>query len=225
MKKIVLVSLVFFFLNIFVRPSQVHAVGASLLLSPATYSAVVGTTFTVDILVDTGGVATTNHIKAVITFDTSKLQVVDADAATVGTQIKAGPIISSLPSINSVDAVTGKITYDTGVISPAYSGHGTLATITFKALAAGITRPPFDFTNSSITSPDGSNILEVVNDGTYTLGASGAGTTTDTTTTTTTTSDTTTTLPQTGVVEDTLMVVGLGVFLIFGSWVLRRKVV
>ena len=193
-KKILLSLLVLLCFNLFLSPAKVHAVGASLLLSPATFSSAVGDTFAVDILIDTGGVATANRIKAVLTYDTSMLQVIDADATTVGTQIKSGPIFSSAPNSNTVDTVSGKITYDSGVVSPAYSGHGILATITFKGLAAGITRPPFVFASSSITSPDGSNILEVVNDGTYTLTSGTAGTST----TTTSTTDMTASLPATG---------------------------
>lgn len=229
-KKILSVLLVVLVLNL-TNTQFVSAAGASLLLSPATYAANVGDQFKVDILLDTGGVATTTRVKAVMSFDVNALQVVDYDMATVGTQIKPGPLFTSAATTNSVDTVAGKITYDTGVITPSYSGHGVLASVTFKALASGITRPPFVFNSSAIIAPDGSNILDSVNDGTYTISG---GTETTTTTTTTpppttyvapTTTTTTTTLPQTGAMEDTILMVTGGFGLLLISWVLRKNVI
>jgi LPXTG-motif cell wall-anchored protein len=168
----------------------------------------------------------------VLTFDVNALQVVDDDVATAGTQIKPGPLFTTPAATNSVDTVAGKITYDTGTLTPAYSGHGVLASVTFKALASGITRPPFVFNSSAIIASDGSNILDAVNDGTYTISGTGGTTTTNTSnatymtnTTNTATTQTSTILPQTGAVENTLILVGLGGGFLLISWVLRKKMI
>jgi len=226
MKKVSLFLLSFLLLSLS-TVKNAYAVGGSLLLSPATYTVNSGETFKVDILVDTGGTASVSRVKSVLSFDTTTLQVVDDVPTVVGTQIKPGPLFTTAASTNTVDTVTGKITYDTGTLSPAYTGRGVLASITFKALAAGITRPSFSFSTSQITSTTGENILDIVNDGTYTIGGTTGAVSVSPTPVVTTTTTTTTKggLPVTGAVENTLAVLALAGVFFLTSWVFGKKVV
>lgn len=194
--------LLFFF---FILPSKAYA-AATLSLSPASGTKAVGTVFSVDIVVDTGGDAA-GGVTAILTYDTTKLQV-------QGSSLTSGPIFGSgvTPFTNTVDSATGQIRYDSGTLGTAYTGRGTLATISFKALSVGSAQVNFVYNPSSTTgtslvaaSTGPTNLLSTVNNGVYTV--------------TSGTTKTTTLLP-TGAVENTLAVLGgglafvtLGVFL------------
>lgn len=189
------------------KPVKAFA-AASFSLSPATASKVVGNVFTVDIILNTGGDAVSGAT-AILTYDTTKLQV------TTGSSVTPGTIFTNLLT-NTVDASTGTIRVDSGSLGTAYTGIGTMATISFKALAAGSAAVTFTFnpsstTNTSLVASAASptNLLTTVNPGTYTITA--AGTTT-----------TTTTPPVTGVVENTLMAFGGGLLFILTSFILSK---
>lgn len=206
------------FLLLMTFPGSVKAASPTFSLSPASSSVAVGESFTISVVLDTATQAITRAV-AVISFDTTKLQVIDGNSSIVGTQIRQGTAISAVPSVNKVDVVTGKITYDTGVLTTAYKGSGTLATITFKTISAGSVIPTISLVDSQILSSTGTNLLSSVTNGTYTIleaeeEIGGV---------TTTSSTTPTTLPQTGALENTLIMLLLGGVLFGGSWFLRKK--
>ena len=179
---------------------------ASLSLSPASATVTAGTTFTVDIILDTGGDAVSGA-SALLTYDTTRLSV-------VGTTLTAGTIFNQAPLTNTVNASTGTIQYDSGSLGTTYTGRGTMATITFKAAAAGAAAVNFVYTPGATTNTSivalasgPTNDLGTVNNGNYTVTSSGGGTT----------------LPPTGVWEDTLVILGGGiVFLAAGAFLARR---
>lgn len=200
-------ALLFFFF--FVLPKSTWA--ASLSLSPATATQAVGGAFSVDIVLDTGGEAV-GGATAILTYDTAKLQV-QGSALTVGPIFGAG----IAPFTNTIDATTGTIRYDSGTLGTAYTGRGTLATISFRALAAGTAQVNFTFNpgattgTSLVAAASGpTNLLTTVNNGTYTITAGGTGST----------------LPPTGAVENTLAVLAAGIaFLGMGIFLVRKAVI
>ena len=200
MKKLFLTLAFITFIN-FLTPAKAFA-AASLSLSPAAGTYTVGQTFNVDIIINTGGDAVSGAT-AILTYDTSRLQV------TTGSQITAGSIFTN-PLTNTVGG--GTIRFDSGSLGTAYTGTGTMATISFKALAAGtaavnFTYNPSSTTNTSIVAAASSptNLLTTVNNGSYTIS-----------------SGTTPPPPVTGAVEDTLIALGGGVFLILASVALYK---
>ena len=189
----------------FAAPTKAMAT-ASFSLSPASGTQTVGSTFTADIILDTGGDAVSGA-SALLTYDTTKLQV-------VGSQLTQGPIFNQSPLVNKVDPSAGTIQYDSGSLGTSYTGRGTMATITFKALAAGTAQVNFVYnpgstSNTSIVAAASgpTNLLGVVNNGVYTISSSGGGTT----------------LPSTGALENTLALLAGGViFLLAGVLFARR---
>lgn len=132
---------------------------------PPGYSplqASVGETFTGTICLNTEGQAVDGVDVHYLNYDKTKLEV-------VGTTITAGSLFASTPA-NSVDATNGKINFSQGASGgTTYNGNGTLATITFKALAVGNTNLTFDFTSGSTTDSNvasgGSDLLTSVGNG------------------------------------------------------------
>lgn len=209
-----------FSLSLFTVISSKSAFAAATLsLSPATATKAVNDTFAVDIVMDTGGEAVTGAT-AILTFDASKLQVTDDNSSITGVQVTNGSIFPQLvlPE-NQVDNSAGTIRYDGAVTSQAsaYTGHGTIATIHFTAKATGVTQVTFTYvsggtTNTSlvtvVNSSGPANILNSVNNGTYTINATGG----------------TTTTPVTGALENTIMLLVGGLFLITTGAFLAKKV-
>lgn len=200
-----------------IRPAAAAA-AASLSLSPASATHNLNGIFTVDIVLDTGGDAVSGAT-AMLTFDTTKLSVQDSDPATAGIQIRPGPVLGQLPvaGSNSVDAAAGTIRYDAGTAGTTYTGRGVLATITLKAIAQGTGQVNFVFNPSSTTNTSlvaaasgPTNLLTVVNNGVYTIGSGYTAPPS---------------LPPTGVVENTLAILGGGVlFLGVGLFMARRSI-
>lgn len=208
MKKLVLICLISLIGLIWPR---VAYAAASLSLSPATGIQAVGSAFSVDIILDTGGDAV-GGATAILTYDTTKLQV-QGSALTVGSIFGSG----IAPFTNTVDATTGQIRYDSGTLGTAYTGRGTLATISFRALAAGTAVVSFTFNPSATTGTSlvaaasgPTNLLTTVNNGTYTI----------------TSGTTTTYLPPTGAVESTLLLLAGGtLFLTIGLFLAKKALV
>lgn len=145
---------------------------ATITLSPSSNSVSVNGTFTVNIVLNTGGQnaygADVNRLR----FNPSILQVVDSDVGTAGVQIGAGSLMP-LTIINSVDNTGGSIQFSQ-LASPGstFSGSGTLATVTFRAISAGTSGATFDFTLGSGTDSNvaglGGDLLASVGSGSYT---------------------------------------------------------
>lgn len=212
MKKLTISIIFLIFITVinFIRPVPAYA-AASLSLSPASSTKAVGNTFSVDIVVDTGGDAI-GGVTAILTYDTTRLQA-------QSTALTPGPIFgtSVSPFTNSIDATTGQIRYDSGTLGTAYTGRGTLATMTFRAIAVGTAQVNFTFNPSSTTGTSlvaaatgPTNLLTTVNNGTYTITSTGTGGT----------------LPPTGAVENTLLLLAGGiVFLTMGLFLAKKALV
>lgn len=183
---------------------------ASMSLSPATLSRSLNTEFSVDIVVDPEG-EESSGATAIVDYDKTKLQ---AELVTAGTSF-------TQELENSIDPTAGRIRYDAGVLGTTVSSRATLATIKFKAIATGVAAvtivfDPNSTTDTSIVAAASgpTNLLTEgnVNNGSYTITTSGSGST-----------GSTGTLPNTGVVEDTLMVLGGGsLLLVLGSFLARK---
>jgi hypothetical protein len=154
---------------------------ATLILSPATGTIPPGQSINVDIMLDTQGADIDGVDIYSLHYNTSILQVVDANASVSGVQITPGSLIP-LTLTNTVNSNTGVIQFSQVTTGGAtFNGSGKLATITFKALAGGTSPVTFDFTlgNTSDTNVAGAgqDKLTSVGNGNYTV----SGGTVDTT--------------------------------------------
>lgn len=197
-------------LAFFVLAGQVEA--AALQLSPPGGTYTVNQAFNVNINLSLSS-ETIDGVDAILNFNRSILEV---------TGITTGSLFVDYPT-STYDNDTGKITV-AGLASstnPLTSG-GTVATITFKAKAAGTGTVTFDFTSGSGTDSNvaehttGNDILESVVNGSYTVNANGT-----TTTGTGGTTDTTTGLPTTGNQPLTTLLFLTGVGLLGLGWTFR----
>jgi LPXTG-motif cell wall-anchored protein len=202
-----LVGLVFVSLFL-AAPKAVYA-AASLSLSPAAATKSIGDTFNVDVVLDTGGDAVSGAT-AIINYDAAKLQVVN-------NQLLQGTIFNQSPLTNTVNTTTGQIQYDSGSLGATYTGHGTMATIQFKTIAAGTATVSFVFDanatadTSLVAAASGpTNLLTVANSGTYTITSGG-------------TVSPQQNLPPTGAVENTLLATAGGVIFLGVGFVLSRR--
>ncbi len=174
-KKIIITLILF--AGLIFDPSHVFASSATLSLSPATGTFNQGCSFSIDVILDTGGQAT-DGTDAVINYDPTRFQAVS---------ITNGTIYSDYPG-QKIDSTNGQISIS-GLASPGssgYTGTGTLATINFTVLPSaptGLTQMTILYdpskTNESNVVLHGSDtsILGQVNNGSYTVGTSACGTT------------------------------------------------
>lgn len=174
-----------FALLVFFLGSPASALAATLSLVPSTGSANRGCSFAVNIELDTAGVAT-DGTDAILKFEPSKLTAVSP--------IQQGTIYPDYAG-NNIDAQTGTITVSgLASVAEAFTGKGTLATITFNVPAnapAGATTVKFDFDPNNKAKTTDSNVVErgtiadvlsSVVDGNYTIGTGTCGQQTLTTT-------------------------------------------
>ncbi len=201
----------------FVVPRGVWA-ASTLSLSPASATQNVGTIFSVDVILDTGGDAVSGAT-AILRYDTTRLQVQDDDSVAAGVQIRQGAIFNQTPLTDAVDTTAGQIRYDSGSLGTSYTGRGVMATIRFKAMAAGVAPVTFVFDSNStidtslVAAASGpTNLLTTVQDGNYTIVAALA------------TAPPVYLLP-TGVVENTLAALGGGILLVAFGLIFSRKAV
>lgn len=157
-----------------IMPVSVFAGNAILSLSPSTGTFNKGCSYTVDVVLDTGG-AQTDGTDAIIKFDQAIFNV--------NSTLKPGTIYSDYPG-NNVDATNGKITISgLASVSSPFSGKGTLGSFTFTVkdtAPTAATQMTFDFDASNKAKTSDSNVVErgtvaevlnsVVN-GNYTIGA------------------------------------------------------
>jgi len=120
-----------------------------------------------------------------ISFDASRLEVIDADAGQDGVQIHIGDFLSAdfVPK-NEANNTTGEIDFGIARMAPnnPVSGSGTLASITFRGIAAGTA----NVTLSSVlmSDPNGTQIPVSTESGSITVQEEETPTPTETTTTT-----------------------------------------
>src|SRR3989344_7866909 len=149
---------------------------ATLALSPSGSSVAVGDIFSVAITLDTKGNAVDGVDIIYLNYNPALLEAQDDDSAVAGTQIGEGSLMSNT-LLNSIDTASGKISFSqVADASSSYVGVGTLATVRFKALAAGTASVTFDFTSGSTAdtnvASDGADILTAVTDGSYAITSS-----------------------------------------------------
>ncbi len=163
-KKVILNLIVVF--SFFLLASQsVLAADASLSLIPKTKNVTVGSTFDVDVQLNTDD-APVSSVDVVLNYPADKLEYVDTIAGSV------------LPTMTDRDE-DGTLRLNLNTTSGTYSGVGTLATITFKALKTGEAPITFVYVAGSTTSDsnvnsNNSDILKVVSGGSYTITATGS---------------------------------------------------
>ena len=139
--------------------SSSTAWAASLTFTPGTGVYTAGDVFTTRVVVNTAGAAI-NAAEATISFDPSELSVVSVQKGNTFTLWAVEPSFSN---------TAGTITFGGG--SPqGYTGSaGTVLTITWRSKAAGTTR--VTFANGSVLAADGrgTNVLQNMNGGSYTI--------------------------------------------------------
>jgi len=213
MKKIIcLIILLLLFIS-----SSSSAFAASFSLDPVTTSSQANSSFTVDLDIDTGGVQTTGA-NAILTYDTTVLEVVSV-------AYPASPPYST--NSETIDNTNGRLTINSSATSQAYaySGTGTMATITLKGLIAGSSSLSFlcvagSTTDSNIINTSVQDILDCsqLTNGSYTITSSAGGDDTTPTATPTISSgiiDDDTELPESGTTEVTLAIAALSIFFLF----------
>lgn len=147
---------------------------ATFTLSPQTQSATVNGTFNVNIVLNTGGQQIYGVDINRLRFNPAVLQVVDADTSATGVQINPGSLMAWVTA-NSVDNSVGTIQFSQvgDPTATRFSGSGTLATITFRAVAVGTANVTLDFTSGSgldsNVAGSGGDILLSVGSGSYTV--------------------------------------------------------
>jgi len=153
-----------------------HAQGSPVVrLEPAAAQVEVGETLSVEIVVE--NVSNLFGVEVHLVFDPALLEVVDADAGMAGVQVDLGPFLSvDYTPQNTVDQGTGHIDFGYSQMPPATgrSGSGTIATITFRGKAAGVS--PLTFSNVILADPDANPIPATTQNGDVTVGGTPTGT-------------------------------------------------
>ena len=145
--------------------SPLHGASASLYLSPSSGTYTVGNKFSIQVKVNSGGVAI-NTADGNLIFDPDKLEVVSiSKTGSIFTLWVQNPVFS-----NSA----GTIEFAGGKPSPGFTGaSGTIITITFRGKTSG--RANLSFASGSVLADDGigTNILVKMGSGSYELSGEG----------------------------------------------------
>ena len=155
----ILLILIFFFAFI---PS-VKGANGSLYLSPSSGTYTVGNTFSVAVVVNTGGVSI-NAAQGTLTFSPDKLSVTGIS--------KGGSVFSLWTAEPTYSNSSGTIGFGGGIPNPGYTGaSGKIFTITFKARVSGTAK--VNWSSGAVLANDGkgTNILTSMGGGNYTLTA------------------------------------------------------
>ena len=164
-----------FFFSFFGFPALLQA--ATLSLSPSSGTKSPGSIFSLDIRLDTQGALVDGVDIRYLNFNPSLLEVQDENPSVQGVQITSG-VLMPQTQINSANNASGRIEFSqVAQTGQTFSGLGPLATIRFKALAAGQAPVTFNFTSGNTTDTNiasaGTDVLTQVTNGSFTL-ASGA---------------------------------------------------
>jgi len=188
---------------------QAQTVSPHLSLTPATKSEVLGDSFEVSVNVDTGG-KSIGSVDAIIEYDQTLLEVVSVSEGLF------------FPTVTSTTATLGTIKiYGIANTGAPKTGAGILATITFKGKSAGTALVSFTCqSGSTVDSNINEGTVDVIvcsaNDrGSYIISSSSLSATKSALPETAET--TASALPQTGALEPTILLLGIGAILsIFG---------
>ncbi len=139
----------------------IAAWAASISLSPATGVYTSGSTFTVQVRVNTGGAAI-NAADGTISYNPRELSVVS---------VSKGSVFNLWTSEPSFSNSAGTVSFSGGSPTGYTGSGGTVISITFRALTSGSSK--VSMTNGSVLAADGrgTNVLTSMSGGTYTLSA------------------------------------------------------
>lgn len=128
----------------------------SLSFEPASQTVGLDQTFTLNIVIDTGG-QKTDGIEAIVVYDHDKLEFATASAQP--SKNLFGPESTKILTPNPApSSETGNVALGAASLDAAAACNGTFATITFKTIAEGTTNVTFSFDPEDIGATDGSNI-------------------------------------------------------------------
>ena len=192
--------LLFLFLISFV---QAQTVSPHLSFTPTTKSEVLGNSFEISINVDTGG-KSIGSVDAIIEYDQNLLEVVSVSEGLF------------FPTVTSTTATLGKIKiYGIADTDAPKTGTGVLAIITLKGKSTGTALVSFTC-QSGLTTDSNINegsvdviVCSANGSGSYVISSSSTSSATQSSLPETTASA----LPQTGVLEPTILLLGVGVIL------------
>lgn len=156
-------KIIFSFAFLALAPFSAHA--ASLNFSPPSGSYGVGSTFSVNVNVESSDQAM-NAASGVVSFPWDKLEVVSVS--------KQGSIFSLWPAEPSFSNSQGTVSFEGIVLNPGYTGvNGKILTITFRARSAG--QANLSFSSGSVLANDGTgtNILNGLRVAVFTLTSAG----------------------------------------------------
>lgn len=157
-----LIVLIIFCLSFSLAPFvQATPTTASLYLSPSTGSYTVGNNFSIDLKVNSGGVAI-NAAQGSLVFSPDELSVVGLS--------KSGSIFTLWTTEPAFSNSEGVVSFAAGLPNPGFSGAaGKIITVTFKAKKEGQTK--IAFSSGAILANDGrgTNVLSSIGSGNYTI--------------------------------------------------------
>lgn len=143
----------------FLVVDSVNAAGATLFFSPATKSVVVGSTFSMSVLVNSGS-GSINTLESIVNFPKDLLS---ASSPSLG-----GSIVSMwVPSNPVASNGNGTVTFGGGMLSPFTGASGRVLSISFKALKVGSAK--ISFSNSQILTGPGENAFGGAGSATITI--------------------------------------------------------
>ncbi len=158
----------------FVPPAEPAAVqtNTTISLQPATQQLELDRTTTVEIRID--NISNLFGVEIQLQFDPAILRVEDVDPGREGTQIQPGNFPApEFVQNNSVDNNAGAIFYTVVQLAPTppASGNGTVAIVTFRALAQGSSQ--ITFAQLKLSNQDGQPLPAVAQTGQITVGQPG----------------------------------------------------
>ncbi|MBD3208786.1 MAG: hypothetical protein GF370_05075 [Candidatus Nealsonbacteria bacterium] len=158
-KKIVLIITILFLSVSFYSPAL--AADARLLFSPDSGTFPVGDTFSVRVIVDSGGGVGINAADGVISFETEYLSVTGLS--------KNNSVFSLWTQDPTFSNSNGEISFGGGNPQAFTGTFGTIFTITFQAKKEGTTQ--VNFSSGSVLAADGqgTNVLSAMEDANFTL--------------------------------------------------------
>ena len=151
-----------FFFAFFALPAEAQS--ASLYLNPSSSSYTLGTTFTVDVKVNTGGVAI-NAAEGTLVYDTNAFESVSIS--------KSGSVFTLWTQDPVVSPADGTISFGGGIPNPGFSGSGgKLFSISLKVRTTGT--GIINWSSGAVLANDGkgTNILASIGGGSYKLNPS-----------------------------------------------------
>lgn len=138
-------------------------------LSPASTTKATGTSFPINIMLDTRG-RSVDGVDVVLSYNRTMAKVIDADGGNTGAQIIPGTLLPNT-TVNDVSESSGRITFSQITAgNGTFNGSGVLATINVRALAPGAANFTFTFTkgrtNDTNVSFGGADLLDAVTNAT-----------------------------------------------------------